>query len=147
MAPAGAVQKDPAETAESVISLMVDRRTRFFPQAMPRSHARARAWRQNPRKDHRFPRQCGSGDPADGNHPSSAYLPNVLLPRISAGQQAIHHRSLEAYAVSLLPSGRGNLPLQYNCCAVVVTMQEKRYPPCHQESSRNSSLADIFFVV
>jgi len=98
MAPAGAVQKDQAETAESMISLMVDHRTRFFPQAMPRSYARA------------------------------------LLPR-------------SAQDTSLLPSGRGNFPLQYNCCAVVVTMQEKRNSPRHQQSSRNSSLADMFFVV
>src|ERR1700693_5548162 len=96
MALADGVRRDQAETAESVISLMVDRQTRFFPQARPRSYARARAWHQNPRKDHDLLRQCGSGDPADGNHPSSAYLPNVLLPRIGAGQQAIHHRSLEA---------------------------------------------------
>jgi hypothetical protein len=54
---------------------------------------------------------------------------------------------LEACAVSLLPSSRRNFPLQDNCCAVVVTMQEKRYSPRHQQSSRNSSLADIFFVV
>jgi hypothetical protein len=60
---------------------------------------------------------------------------------------AIHHRSLEAYVVSLLPSSRRNFPLQYNCGAVVVTMQEKRYSPRHQQSSRNSSLADVFFVV